>query len=108
MRSAKLKSYAVILAAGVLLASCGDSANDAVSAEGSGAQGEVLEGSISDDMLALDQVKSQSPRMKPEPGEGGDDSATASDGDGEADGEGESEATDTPAEAAQDDEASEE
>ena len=78
----------------LLLAACGGGGDEPQDGGGDGrtATGEVLEGSISDAMIPLDQVKSQAPLAKPEAktGEGG---AAA-------------EATDAPAEAASGDAAS--
>ncbi|MFB0612578.1 hypothetical protein [Aurantiacibacter poecillastricola] len=45
----------------LLLTACGDDAEVAVEDDGREASGEVLEGSISDEMLPLDQVRSQPP-----------------------------------------------
>ena len=59
------------------LAGCGaDKAQTA--AEGADAQGEILGGTISDDMLPLDELKSKSPPMKPAPGESGAPGAAVS------------------------------
>lgn len=51
------------------LSACGD--DPAVDAENDGreASGEVLEGTISDEMLPLDQVRSQAPLAEPEASE---------------------------------------
>lgn len=68
-----------------LLAACGggsDSNDDARTASG-----EVLEGTISDAMIPLDQLRSEAPLMKPE-------AAKAVDGEGE-EGEGDGTAGDT-------------
>lgn len=46
-----------------LLAACQDDA--APAGEGDGASGEVLEGTINDDMLPLDEVRSQPPLLEP-------------------------------------------
>lgn len=58
---------ATIIPAIALLAACGGS--DAGREEGGAgeAEGEVLGGSISDEMLPLDTVRSQSPTLKPSP-----------------------------------------
>jgi hypothetical protein len=69
------------------LAACGsDKAPEA--ADGADAQGEILGGTISDDMLPLDELKSKSPPMKPAPGESGTPGAPPS-SDAASDGEGE-------------------
>ena len=61
---------AVLLAAGAaLLSACGDDApapEDGEEAERN-AQGEVLGGTISDDMLPLDRLRSQSPPLREAP-----------------------------------------
>ena len=63
------------LALCVLLAACGDAAEDD---DGRTAGGQVLEGSISDSMLPLDTVRSQPPLAKVTgtPSEGGAGAAT--------------------------------
>jgi len=48
------------------LSACGDEGDLAVENDGREASGEVLEGSISDAMLPLDQVRSQAPLAAPE------------------------------------------
>lgn len=55
-----------------------------------GAEGEVLGGTISDAMIPLEAVKSQSPALKPvAPAVGtGEEGAEAADGEGDAEGEG--------------------
>ncbi|WP_120076994.1 hypothetical protein [Aurantiacibacter odishensis] len=68
------------LAAPVLLAlsACGDDPAVDVENDGREASGEVLEGTISDEMLPLDQVRSQAPLAEPEKGvEGGATPAAA-------------------------------
>lgn len=77
-----MKRFVCIIAASLALASCGDDAAevDERNAEET-ARGEVLGGSISDDMLPLDSVTSQSPPREVE-GSAGDGSDGASeDGD---------------------------
>ena len=67
------------LAAPMLLAlsACGDDPAVDVENDGREASGEVLEGTISDEMLPLDQVRSQAPLAEPEEGaEGGAAPAT--------------------------------
>ena len=54
--------HVVMLAPALLLAACSDDAAD--KGDTRTAAGEVLEGSISDRMIALDEVKSQAPLMK--------------------------------------------
>ncbi len=54
----------------LLLAACG---SDGAPGEDAGeAAGEVMEGTISDAMLPLDQTRSQAPLAEPEPGEVGE------------------------------------
>jgi len=67
------------LAAALALAACGEEA-EVAGGEGQ-ASGEVLEGSISDAMLPLDQLTSSAPIATPSPTQG----AAAADGDAEAD-----------------------
>ena len=54
-----------VLACTVLLAGCGD--DNAGKGKGRAAASQVLEGSVSDAMLPLDEVQSQSPLAPPEP-----------------------------------------
>lgn len=61
------KRLTVALATALLLSACGGGADDAPVEEGSGAEGEVLGGSISDDMIALDRLQSQSPPLEEQP-----------------------------------------
>lgn len=66
----KFRSAAVLLAAGAaLLSACGDDAPTPESGEDAerNAQGEVLGGTISDDMLPLDRLRSQSPPLREAP-----------------------------------------
>lgn len=56
------KRIFLALTALALLAACGEEPAD----EGAGAQGEVLEGTISDAMLPLDRVRSEAPLEDPE------------------------------------------
>lgn len=75
---------ACLLTATLLLASCGDDGD--VSDDGREASGEVLEGSISDEMLPLEQVRSQAPLAEPAAGEeGGAGASTSAPGAGETD-----------------------
>lgn len=61
MRSNRVTRHAVILAAALALSACGD---DPAPVEDGSVSGEVLEGSISDDMLPLDTIQSRSPPME--------------------------------------------
>lgn len=76
----------------LLLAACGGGGDEPQGDGGDGrtATGEVLEGSISDAMIPLDQVKSQAPLAKPEakPTEAGAGAAAAPGEAGEADAQG--------------------
>jgi|TARA_R100000049_G_C1933770_1_gene77605 PBP1b-binding outer membrane lipoprotein LpoB len=66
-----------ICASALLLASCGDS-EDAVESNDTretGPQGEVLGGSITDSMLPIAMVQSQSPKRGGEDGENGEDAS---------------------------------
>ena len=84
MRQPALLLPAVALLA---LAAC-DNAPTSAPAEAAGATGEVLEGSLSDDMLPLDQLRSQPPQAEIVPeasGEAGaDDAAPEADAEAEA------------------------
>jgi len=62
-----VKRIGVILPWVLALAACGG--DPAPSADGGSASGEVLEGSISDAMLPLDTVQSQSPPLEKPPSE---------------------------------------
>ena len=62
------------------LSACEDEPEIAVEDDGREASGEVLEGSISDEMIPLDQVRSQPPLAAPEEGEGGADGEDAEGG----------------------------
>ncbi|MGI9374984.1 MAG: hypothetical protein ACR2PC_02625 [Tsuneonella suprasediminis] len=77
-----------------LLAACGDKDSAGASAERQTAAGEVLPGTISDEMLPLDSVKSQSPPMKDSPSDKG---GTKPDGDSAATAEADGDAADAPA-----------
>lgn len=57
------------LAAALLLAACEDEAAEVPrdTEQGGKAAGEVLGGAISDDMLPLERLRSQSPPLEPEP-----------------------------------------
>ena len=81
-----------LLTGTLLLAACGD---EAAKGDGRSAAGEVLEGTISDAMLPLDEVRSQSPLAGPEKPAGeatGKTEAPAAEGE-----EGSSDNADTPA-----------
>ncbi|QSB44800.1 hypothetical protein EB810_00725 [Altererythrobacter sp. FM1] len=54
-----------------LLAACGEKQSAASNEERQTAVGEILPGSISDEMLPLDEVKSQSPPLKESPSDKG-------------------------------------
>ena len=55
------RGFPLILACALGLAACGDDAAEApAEGDGRGARGEVLGGTISDDMIPLDQLQSQS------------------------------------------------
>lgn len=62
------KLEALTLAAPLLLlAACGDDTEVSTGDDGREASGEVLEGSISDAMLPVDDVRSQAPLRAPDP-----------------------------------------
>lgn len=65
------RGFPLVLACALGLAACGDDAAEAP-AEGDerGARGEVLGGTISDDMIPLDQLQSQSAPQNPGPDSG--------------------------------------
>lgn len=86
------------LALAPLLAACGSGSAPATD-KGAAAQGEILGGTVSDSMLPLDDLRSESPPMKPSPAAAAaDDGTTAGASEAEA-GDGASTATD-PAPAA--------
>ena len=60
-----------------LLAACDKGADNAAPAE-KRAEGEVLGGTVSDDMIPLERLRSQSPPMRVAPGEGGGNSGSPS------------------------------
>ena len=75
------RGFPLVLACALGLAACGDDAADAP-AEGDerGARGEVLGGTISDDMIPLDQLKSRAAPQTPSspaPSTGGGGAAPA-------------------------------
>ena len=61
MRSNRVTRYFVILTAALAVSACGSNPEPV---EDGSASGEVLEGSISDAMLPLDTVQSQSPPLE--------------------------------------------
>jgi hypothetical protein len=79
-----------ILPIPLLLTACGWFDQQPEAEQSAGVQGELLEGSISDEMIPVDELRSQSPRAAPEPGESG---AAGSDPSTEEEGEGEGEAS---------------
>lgn len=79
---------ALLIAAPLLLglSACGDDGEPTVEDDGREASGEVLEGTISDEMLPLDQVRSQPPLLEEVEETNSDETAAGTD---------ESEETDT-------------
>lgn len=74
----RVSALAPSMALALSLAACSaDKSPDA--AEGADAQGEILGGTISDSMLPLDQLKSESPPMKPAPEKSGSADAAEED-----------------------------
>lgn len=71
-----------VMAPLMLLAGCDNAATPGAAAE-KRAKGEILGGTIDDEMIPLDQLRSQSPPMRVAPGagdgDGGDDSAVDAD-----------------------------
>jgi len=82
-------------AALLLLAACEEEAAEAprTGEQGGKAAGEVLGGTISDDMLPLERLRSQSPPLEREPDGGGDAEPDGEDSDGGAEEEDETPAT---------------
>jgi hypothetical protein len=68
------RTASVLVIAVLALAACNDKASDN-SGDGRTAEGEVRGGTISDAMLPLDTVKSQSPPLRTEPTEGATEAA---------------------------------
>ncbi len=67
----------------LLLAACNDEPAVSTEDDGREASGEVLEGTISDAMLPVGEVRSQAPQRAPDPvapASGGGDAAAAEDG----------------------------
>ncbi len=76
MRRFRVKRIGVVLPVVIALAACGS--DPAPTADGANtASGEVLEGSISDAMLPLDTVQSQSPPLEKKPTEAAGPEASA-------------------------------
>lgn len=73
----RLRRGAMLATGGaLLLAACAEEkVAEPQPAENRDASGEVLEGSISDAMIPMDQLRSQPPRMKVAPAEGGSEEA---------------------------------
>lgn len=65
--------YAVSLCALATLAACGDAAPPPAEKGATAIQGDVQKGSISDEMIALDELTSSAPPVKIVPTEGGAD-----------------------------------
>jgi len=63
---------AILAALGLTLAACGEAEVEEVAptADGADAQGEILGGTITDESLPLDQVRSSSPLVKSTPSDG--------------------------------------
>lgn len=74
---------ACVLAGSLLLAGCGDDAPERSDDERT-ASGDVRGGTISDAMLPLDTVTSQSPPMRTAPAESGDDAGDEPETEGDA------------------------
>lgn len=96
LRTASLASLALLVAA------CGDEPAEPAGADGErSAEGDVLGGTISDEMLPLDTVRSQSPSLKEAgedgEGEGGEGSASQPASQPQAEAESEPEETAEPA-----------
>ncbi|MBD3730251.1 MAG: hypothetical protein IE933_11140 [Sphingomonadales bacterium] len=73
---------AAVAALALLLASCGDKAPAPQADSAKGAEGEVLGGTISDEMIPLDEIRSQSAPVKPSdlpPSQGGPTAAASGD-----------------------------
>ena len=67
--------FTVAMALSLVLAGCGSSDDVETAEEGANAQGEILGGTISDEMVPLEEVRSASPPAKKEAGEGGGSSS---------------------------------
>ncbi len=90
------------LAGALALSACGDEAApvDQTVAQGGKAAGEVLGGTISDDMLPLDTLRSQAPPAKIAPEEGGTAGDDTAGDDGAEAGSDNTEDSDAPADEA--------
>ena len=74
-----MKRFGLVVVMGLALASCGDDAAEIEERnEDSTARGEVLGGTISDDMLPLDTLTSQSPSQGGEQDEGDGEGTSSS------------------------------
>jgi hypothetical protein len=84
----RLRTIAVLFAALPLLAACDYFGGEEVASEDGVAEGAILEGSVSDAMIPTDDLTSQSPALKVQPGEGGAEGGDSADSaaEGEADG----------------------
>jgi hypothetical protein len=83
MRRNRVKRLAVVLPVVLALGGCGS--DPAPGTDGGGtASGEVLEGSISDAMLPVDTVQSQSPPLEKTPSDAGGSAGDAADNSAEA------------------------
>lgn len=81
MRRFRVKRTGVVLAVVAMLAACGSDPAPTTQSDGT-VSGEIFEGSISDDMLPLDTVQSQSPMLETAPVDAGSsDQPTADNGD---------------------------
>ena len=98
-----MRTWLPIAGLSLLLAGCGgDAAPSGEADPDASAQGEILGGSISDEMLPTDRLESQSPPMASEPGSDGYGSGSAAaDRDGEDEAASEAAAPDEPGEPAE-------
>lgn len=80
----RLPALAAPVALFLALAACGEEA-ETDPGDGGSATGEILEGSISDEMLPYDRVRSQPPLAAPEDVEGDEPASAASAGGAPAD-----------------------
>lgn len=82
----KLRSLALLAVGVAALPACGSDgpAQDGTPEAERGAKGEVLGGTISDDMLPLDRLRSQSPPLRAEPAQPGAGGEGATEADPEA------------------------
>lgn len=63
--------YSLAMVMTLALVACGDTEEVTTTEQGADAQGDILGGSISDEMVPLQEVRSVSPPAKPAPGESG-------------------------------------